>query len=97
MLDRLFETQETWSHSEKPVEALAQAAGGAGMSREQFDTCLRNQWLYADVISVAKRAREEFGVSSTPTFFINGQKHTGALTMEQFDKILEPMLVKVAR
>jgi len=40
---------------------------------------------------------EEFGVSSTPTFFINGQKHSGALTMEQLEKILEPMLASSAR
>jgi protein-disulfide isomerase len=31
-------------------------------------------------------------VASTPTFFINGKKETGALTIEQFDKLLEPLL-----
>lgn len=97
MLNRLFETQETWSHSKTPVEALAQVADEVGMSREQFDACARNEWLYADVISIAKRAKEEFGVLSTPTFFINGEKHTGALTMEQFDQILGPMFAKAVR
>ncbi|NJN36838.1 MAG: thioredoxin domain-containing protein, partial [Nitrospiraceae bacterium] len=36
--------------------------------------------------------RKSFGVSATPTFFINGSKHQGALTLAQFDKILEPLL-----
>jgi len=34
----------------------------------------------------------EFGVNSTPTFFINERKETGALTIDQFDKIHEPLL-----
>ena len=97
LLDRLFQTQDVWSHSKDPATALAQTAREADMTREQFNTCLLNKWLYADIMSVAKRASDEFGVASTPTFFVNGQKHTGALTLEQFDKILEPMLAESAR
>ena len=44
------------------------------------------------VDSTAQRATKEFGVNSTPTFFVNGEKHTGALTLDQFDKILAPLL-----
>jgi protein-disulfide isomerase len=31
-------------------------------------------------------------VSSTPTFFINGQVQRGAMTVEEFDKILTPLV-----
>jgi protein-disulfide isomerase len=35
-----------------------------------------------------------FGVSSTPTFFINGKRLDGAPTMANLDKTIEPMLAK---
>jgi protein-disulfide isomerase len=31
-------------------------------------------------------------VTGTPTFFINGTRYTGELTLEQLDRILEPLL-----
>ena len=35
---------------------------------------------------IRSRAADSFGVNSTPTFFINGKKMTGAPTLEEFDK-----------
>ena len=37
-----------------------------------------------------------FGVDSTPTFFINGQMQKGALSIERFSEIIDP-LVAAAR
>jgi protein-disulfide isomerase len=31
-------------------------------------------------------------VDSTPTLFINGQKHKGAMSFEELDAILKPLL-----
>ncbi len=91
MLDRLYHAQHAWTHSAQPVEALAQVAAEAGMTRPDFERCLDDKWLMNDILSFARRGKE-FGVASTPTFFVNGQKHAGALTIDQFDKILEPLL-----
>jgi protein-disulfide isomerase len=41
---------------------------------------------------VAIRGNKEFGVESTPTFFVNGKKYTGALSIADFEKILDPLL-----
>ena len=38
------------------------------------------------------RANDKFGVSSTPTFFINGKRLQDAPTLESFDKVLAPLL-----
>ncbi|OZA96312.1 MAG: hypothetical protein B7X67_24350 [Rhizobiales bacterium 39-66-18] len=35
---------------------------------------------------------KELGVDSTPTFFINGKKVSGAMTPDQLDKELAPLL-----
>ena len=38
--------------------------------------------------SVRNRASDKFGVDSTPTFFFNGKKENGELSLEQIDKLL---------
>ncbi len=92
VLDLLYKTKETWGHAQNPADALLQTVRQAGFTQESFETCLRNDKLFQDVRSVADRAANEFGVNSTPTFFINGEKRTGALTLQEFDKILAPTL-----
>ncbi|MCZ8350317.1 MAG: DsbA family protein [Rhizobium sp.] len=91
-LDLLYRTKETWGHAEKPVEALLSTVRFAGFTKETFEACLSDEKLYRGIMSTAQRATKEFGVNSTPTFFVNGEKHTGALTLDQFDKILAPLL-----
>jgi protein-disulfide isomerase len=38
------------------------------------------------------RASEKFGVSATPTFFINGKRLQGAPVLAEFEKMIDPML-----
>jgi protein-disulfide isomerase len=92
MVDMLYRSKETWGHASNPADALLQIVRQAGFTTDSFNACLGNQELYQNVRSVHERGTKEFGVNSTPTFFVNGQRHVGALTIEQFDKILEPLL-----
>ena len=41
---------------------------------------------------IRKKAAEQFGVSSTPTFFINGVREAGALSLEELENRIEPLL-----
>jgi protein-disulfide isomerase len=41
---------------------------------------------------VRQQAIDKFKVQSTPTFFINGTMHVGALTIEQMAKVIDPYL-----
>ena len=45
-----------------------------GMPQAQIDACLDDKAGLERVAEISKRAQDEFGVSSTPTFFINGVK-----------------------
>ena len=92
MVDLLFSQQKNWAFSNKPVEALLSLAKQAGFSQESFEACLKNQSVYDAVEWVRKRGADKFGVSSTPTFFINGRMERGALSLEEFEKIIEPLL-----
>lgn len=91
MLDLLYKTQEGWAHSPNPADALLQTVRQTGMTKDAFEACLSDQKLLEGINKTRDRGKS-LGVDSTPTFFINGQKHPGASTLEQFDKILEPLL-----
>jgi protein-disulfide isomerase len=76
MVDTLFEKQREWV-VQKPLEPLLTISKQAGFTKESFDACLTNQKVEDGVKWVRERAAEKFGVSGTPTFFINGKKYTG--------------------
>jgi protein-disulfide isomerase len=64
----------------------------AGFSKEKFESCLRDQKLYDGVNAVKKRGEETLKVTSTPTFFINGQRHAGSMSIDEIEKIIKPMI-----
>jgi protein-disulfide isomerase len=92
VVDLLFAQQKTWAFSDKPVDALQQALRQAGFSQEKFESCLRDQKLYDAVNAVRNRASETFKVTSTPTFFINGQRHSGNMSIADIEKVIKPLL-----
>lgn len=91
MIDVLFQQQQTWAGVENAREALLQISRLAGFSQESFEACLTNQELLEDVREVRNRGANDFGVDSTPTFFINGNKYSGALTVDEMSAILDAM------
>jgi protein-disulfide isomerase len=90
--DLLFDQQRAWAYSEKPLDALKQMMRQAGFSQENFDACLKDQKLYDGVNAVKNRAAQQFKVESTPTFFINGQRHPGGMSIDELEKIIKPIL-----
>ncbi|MGE3064057.1 MAG: DsbA family protein [Hyphomicrobiaceae bacterium] len=93
LIDALFEKQDNWAFVRgNPVPELFKFAKQAGFTQEAFDKCLTDQKLLDEITSIRKTASEKFGVNATPTFFINGKRLRGAPTLEEFDKVLEPIL-----
>ncbi len=91
LTDLLFAQQRNWAFTDKPVDALTSLVKQAGFTQESFEACLKRQDIY-DAVTQVKEGGAKAGVDSTPTFFINGQKRSGALSIAEFDKILEPLL-----
>lgn len=90
----LFTRQEDWAFVEgdKVLDSLFSLAKQVGMSRAEFDACVNDQKLFEGITAMRNRAEQEFGVQSTPTFFINGKVVRGALPFEEFEKELTPHL-----
>jgi len=92
MVDVLFRQQRNWASVEDARSALLQISKLAGFSQESFEACLTDQKLLDDIRSVKTRGENEFGVNATPTFFINGKKYAGALSIEEMSAIIDGML-----
>lgn len=87
-IELLFREQERWSTAGDPVAVLAQLATMAGVDRERFDACLKDEAELDRILQRRQKGEEEFGISSTPTFIINGRKAQGAIDFEEFNKLL---------
>ncbi|WP_407520143.1 DsbA family protein [Methylobacterium oryzisoli] len=90
--DLLFDQQSTWAFVPKPLDALEQMMKQAGFTREKFEATLKDQKLYDGINAVKDRGMTVFKVNSTPTFFINGQKHQGDTSIEGMEKIIKPIV-----
>ncbi len=92
MVDVLFQQHGNWVPVDDARGALLQISRLAGFSQESFEACLTNQQLLDDVRAVRQRGATDFGVDATPTFFINGNKYSGALTVAEMSAIIDSML-----
>jgi protein-disulfide isomerase len=91
VVDLLFQQQNNWAFVDKPLDALLQTVRQAGFSQEKAESCLKRQDIY-DRVNASKKQGTDAGVESTPTFFINGTKHNGALRLEELTKIIDPLV-----
>lgn len=85
----LFKSQMTWATAQDARAALLQMSKLAGFTQESFQACLTNQKLLDDVLKVRETGGKEFSVQSTPTFFINGQRYSGGMSVEEMSAIID--------
>jgi len=92
MADVLFKQQNSWVPVDNAREALLKIARLGGFTQESFEACLTDQALLDEVRAVRARGQNDFGVEATPTFFINGNKYSGALSVDEMSAIIDSML-----
>jgi len=90
MIETLFAQQKDWV-VQRPLQPLLNIAKQAGFSEQSFNECLKNQTVLDGIKEVGDRGGK-LGVNSTPTFFINGKKFSGSLTIDDLDKAIAPFL-----
>jgi protein-disulfide isomerase len=91
MVETLFAKQADWVVKE-PLPPLKEIAKQFGMTEDSFNQCLANQKMLDSIQAVRDHAVDKLGVNSTPTFFINGKKFIGDLSMDQMAKEIDPYL-----
>ncbi|WP_020178963.1 thioredoxin domain-containing protein [Methylopila sp. M107] len=91
VVDMLYRADDQWAHAKDPLEGLRGLMRQVGMGGDEMNACLADQKLLDGVNTVARRGAVA-GVTGTPTFFVNGRKVTGALTIEEFSAMVDPLL-----
>ena len=87
----LLTTQDRWAfnRSANPIEELAKMATLAGMPRSTFDSTMKDDKLRQFVLQEQANGEKKYGVNSTPTFVINDQPTTGAVSYDTLLKAVE--------
>jgi len=91
IVETLFAKQSDWVVKE-PIEPLKAIAKQFGFTEESFNQCLANQKVLDGIQAVRDRAVQKFQVNSTPTFFINGKRLQGDVSIDDLAKQIDPYL-----
>jgi len=91
VIDMLFKQQNDWV-TKNTTETLTRIGKQAGLSQQAVEDCLKDQALLDKIAADQKFANEVLKVSSTPTFFINGEMIRGETSFEEFDKRIKSLL-----
>jgi len=91
-IELLFATQEQWAFVEKPIDALAAALRPTGLTRDALVACLNNQSMANSLVQIAEKADEKFNIQGTPTFIVDGKIYGGALSLDELDAIVKPLV-----
>jgi protein-disulfide isomerase len=88
MHDALYDNQDTLSvsNSRKLAETL-------GLDTAKFNDCMANNPVQGNINDDVLDG-VSYGVSGTPTFFINGVRLLGALPLERFTAVIDQQLSK---
>ena len=98
--DRLYDQQETWTVRGNPVETFIEYARETGLDLDRFAACLSDPRVARDIQN-DRRYGDALQVSSTPTFFVNGERFIGSVELakggvERIGKLLEEKSVGAA-
>jgi protein-disulfide isomerase len=94
--DILFEKQREWAATDDPavvVENLKTIGRSVGLEDAAMDVCLKDQAMAEALVAHFEENMAKDEVEGTPTFFINGVKHSN-MTYEDMKALLDAELAK---
>ena len=86
----LFANQDRWAFAQgvNPKDELWKTAALAGMSKATFDQAVADDPLKTWILQQQAAAQKKWGIDSTPSFVINGQKYAGEMSFDAFRKLI---------
>nr|WP_249127547.1 DsbA family protein [Bradyrhizobium lablabi] len=76
----------------EPKETLYFVGQQNGLSEKEVEACESDRTMIEKLSADQRFALDTLKVDSTPTFFINGQKYKGAMSYEELEALLKPLL-----
>lgn len=92
LVDAFLGAQGTWTRAPDIGHAIQQVGRRAGLPSERLQQCLSDREFAKDLLEAYQQNSEADEIQSTPTFVIDGEKHTGAMDFESFSAILDEEL-----
>ena len=80
--DILVEEQAKWKKYMDPQTVFESYAKRSKLNIKQLDACLQDKTVFQNIVEL-KEEGEMLGVSSTPTYFINGKKIVGLKSLDE--------------
>ncbi len=95
MSQRLYNTQKQWGNlkDDKAKGFFKQQAKRLGLDMEKFDGCLENG-EHKDSIEKSKKEAEAFGITGTPSVFINDQFVPGVIPADKLKEMIQAEIDK---
>ncbi|CTQ32572.1 DsbA family protein [Jannaschia rubra] len=90
--DVLFSTLGDWARQGDPAvvaDSLKRIGAQAGLSQEQLDTCLADADMASDLVAWYEANAARDNIRATPSFLIDGQLHTGSLSLAQIGALVD--------
>lgn len=94
--DILYDTQKDWAASDDPavvVESLKKIGRTAGMDDATLDACMNDGDMANALVAHFEANMKADGIEGTPTFLINGTKHSN-MTYEDMKALIDAELAK---
>jgi protein-disulfide isomerase len=90
VVDQVYARQaQMWGKAANAGAVLGEIAKGAGMTEDAYETCIGDQ-KGLDALNARVAQHNKDGVSSTPTFFVNGKKYEEPITLGQIAAAYHP-------
>ena len=92
--DLIYQSQANWTSSGDPAtiaDELKKLGLLAGLSQETVDACMQDGDMAKAMVAVFQQNAEADGITSTPSFVINGENYSN-MSYEQFSQLLDEKL-----
>ncbi len=94
--DLIYEDQRAWIGSGDPQEVLTnlrRLGRTAGLNDQQINACLEDKEMAQSLVAAYQTNAEKHAINSTPSFVINGEKHSN-MNFSDMSEIIEGLLAE---
>ena len=90
--DLLYREQQNWARAGEPAaiaDAIKRIGAQAGMDQATLDACLTDGDTAQALVSWYEANAQRDGIRSTPSFLVNGELHSGNMSLDQIGALVD--------
>jgi protein-disulfide isomerase len=92
LVDAFLGSQSSWTRAPDIGHAIQQVGRRAGLPADRLKQCMSDRDFAKELLATYQENSESDEIQSTPTFVIEGEKYTGAMSFEDFSAIVDAAL-----